>query len=416
MPDLSPGFFKVLAPSEAFGRLEPYLRPIARTQTVETTDALGRVTARAVLSNEALPAFPRSTMDGYSVRARDTFGASESMPALLELVGEIPTGQPAALKLAQGEAAVAYTGGMLAGGADAVVMVERTQRADETSIEVLRAVAPGENVVQLGEDIGDGDTILASGHRIRPQDIGGLLAMGLTTIDVVDRPRVAIVSTGDELVPPDETPSPGQVRDINTYTVSARVTERGGVVTSAALVTDDLAPQLDAARGGLADADMLLFSAGSSLSARDMTSRVFAGLGDPGVLAHGISIKPGKPTIVAVADGKPLFGLPGNPVSALVVFDLLVGPAIHRLAGVPDASPAATVRATLGHDVPSVGGREDHVPVKLVHRNGTVLAEPVFGKSNLIFTLVNSDAIVIVPLDAGGLYAGDQVDVRPYGS
>ena len=416
MPEFPPTFFKVLAHSEAFARLEPHLRPVARTETLETIDALGRVTAGAIQSGEALPAFPRSTMDGYSVRARDTFGATESLPALLEVVGEVPTGQTPAVKLGQGEAALAFTGGMLAEGADAVVMVERTQQADETSIEVLRAVAPGENVVQVGEDIGAGDLILPPGHRLRPQDIGGLLALGSTTIEVVDRPIVAIVSTGDELVPPENTPSPGQIRDINTYTISARVSECGGVATSTALVGDQLEPQLEAARHALESADILVFSAGSSLSARDMTARVFASLGDPGVLAHGISIRPGKPTIVAVATGKPLFGLPGNPVSALVVFDLLVRPAIHLMAGLAEAPSVATFRAVLGRDVPSVAGREDHVPVRLLYQNGAVVAEPVFGKSNLIFTLVNSDGIVTVPLDAGGLYAGDKVEVRPYGS
>jgi molybdopterin molybdotransferase len=354
-------------------------------------------------------------MDGYSVRAGDTFGATESLPAMLEVVGEVPTGQTPGVKLGQGEAALAFTGGMLAEGADAVVMVERTQWADETSIEVLRAVAPGENVIQVGEDIGDGDLILPHGHRLRPQDIGGLLALGLTAVEVLDRPRVAIVSTGDELVPPADTPSEGQIRDVNTYTIGARVTQCGGVVTSTALVTDELGPQLDAARRALDSADILVFSAGSSLSALDMTARVFASLGDPGVLAHGISIRPGKPTIVAAADGKPLLGLPGNPVSALVVFDLLVGPAIRRMAGLADAPVVATFRATLGRDVPSVAGREDHVPVRLLYENGTVVAEPVFGKSNLIFTLVNSDGIVTVPLNEGGLYAGDEVEVRPYG-
>lgn len=415
VPEAVPEFFNVVAPSEAFARLVPHLRPVASTETLQTADALGRVTARAVRSGEVLPAFPRSTMDGYSVRAGDTFGATESLPAMLEVVGEVPTGQTPGVKLGQGEAALAFTGGMLAEGADAVVMVERTQWADETSIEVLRAVAPGENVIQVGEDIGDGDLILPHGHRLRPQDIGGLLALGLTAVEVLDRPRVAIVSTGDELVPPADTPSEGQIRDVNTYTIGARVTQCGGVVTSTALVTDELGPQLDAARRALDSADILVFSAGSSLSALDMTARVFASLGDPGVLAHGISIRPGKPTIVAAADGKPLLGLPGNPVSALVVFDLLVGPAIRRMAGLADAPVVATFRATLGRDVPSVAGREDHVPVRLLYENGTVVAEPVFGKSNLIFTLVNSDGIVTVPLNEGGLYAGDEVEVRPYG-
>ena len=193
---------------------------------------------------------------------------------------------------------------MLADQADAVVMVERTQPADSRSIEVLRPVAPGENVIHVGEDVRAGDLLFQLGHAIRPQDIGGLLALGINDVPVIRRPRVAIVSTGDELVPPDARPERGQIRDINTYTIAARVTQCGAEPVVVGLVPDEYAPQLEAARNGIDSADMLVFSAGSSLSSRDMTAAVFNQLGEPGVLLHGISIKPGKPTIVAVADGK----------------------------------------------------------------------------------------------------------------
>ena len=411
-----PEFFNVRPPRQAFDELLPYLSPVADIETVETMDSLGRVIARKISSPEDLPAFPRSSMDGFSVRASDTFGASESLPALFEVVGDIPTGDSSDVRIGTGEAAVAYTGGTLADGADAVVMIERTQPADEISIEVLRPVAPGENFIQVAEDIKCGETLFEVGHRIRPQDIGGLLALGITSVPVYRRPIVGVVSTGDELTHPSTRPHRGKIRDINTYTIAARSAQCGAEHISLGIVRDEYEPQLMAARDTLEDADVLVFSAGSSLSTRDMTADVFNQLGEPGVLLHGISIKPGKPTVVGVAQGKPLFGLPGNPVSALVVFDLLVAPAIRVLSGETKAPNVPEVPAVLTQDVPSESGREDYLPVTLAWVDGRRIAVPVFGKSNLIFTLIKSDGIIEVPMDSGGLYAGETVDVRIYPS
>ena len=407
-----PEFFNVRSPSQAFEDLRPHLSPITDSEVTPTASSLGRVISEEIRSPEDLPAFPRSSMDGFSVRARDTFGASETLPALLEVVADISTGRRSDTTLNPGQAAVAYTGGMLADRADAVVMVERTQPADSRSIEVLRPVAPGENVIHAGEDVRAGDLLFSPGHTIRPQDIGGLLALGIRDVPVLRKPRVAIVSTGDELVPPDIRPGRGQIRDINTYTIAARVTQCGAQPVVIGLVPDEYAPQLEAARKGINSADMLVFSAGSSLSSRDMTASVFNKLGEPGVLLHGISIKPGKPTIVAVADGKPLFGLPGNPVSALVVFDLLVAPTIRVLSGTTSQPIVNTIDAILTDDIPSESGREDYVPVKLSQPNSIPAAKPVFGKSNLIYTLINSDGLIQVPANSGGLYAGEKVSVR----
>ena len=409
-----PEFFNVLAVDAAYRllreRLSPHVR--VRAETVASADALGRVTARKLRSPEDLPAFPRSTMDGYSVRAADTYGATEGLPAYLEVVGEVAMGAATGLSLGPGEAAHAYTGGALADGADAVVMVEHTQRLDDSTIEVVRPVAPGENVVQVGEDVRRGDVVLPRGHVVRPQDVGGLLALGILEVPVALRPRVAIISTGDELVPPDETPGPGQVRDVNSYTLAALVVQSGGVPVGTPLLPDDYAAQRRAAQDALAASDVVVFSAGSSVSSRDMTATVIDGLGEPGVLLHGISFKPGKPTIVALVDGKPVFGLPGNPVSAVGVFDLLARPTIYLLAGCDDPPPPPTVDARLLRDVPSVPGREDQVQVTLARENGRLSAQPVFGKSNLIYTLVRAEGTITVPLDRGGLYAGETVPVR----
>ena len=409
-----PEFFNVLPPQRALATLLELL-PLAALgrEDLPAPEALGRVTAVELFASEDLPSFPRSTVDGYSLRAADTFGASEGLPAYFSVAGEVSMGQMARVSVGQGEAAVTYTGGMLAGGADAVVMVENTQQVDSGTIEVSRPVAPGENMVQPGEDVRAGEIILPRGHLLRPQDLGGLTALGITNIPVARRPRVAILSMGDEVVAPDEYPGPGQIRDINSYTIAAQVTQAGGLPALLGIVGDDFEAQLAAARLGLKRADALVFSAGSSVSSRDLTADIINALGEPGVLVHGLSIRPGKPAIVGLVDGKPAFGLPGNPVSAMIVFDLLVRPALYHLAGCANPPQPPTTRATLNRDIASAPGREDYVPVRLVQNdNGDLAAEPVFGKSNLIYTLIRADGLVQVPLDRAGLYAGESVAVR----
>ena len=290
-----PEFFNVLPPEQALEALLKVLPPSqVGVEEVPVAEALGRVTADTLVAGEDLPTFPRATVDGYSLRAADTFGASEGLPAYFTVAGEVPMGRAAAVSVGLGEAAVAYTGGMLAAGADAVVMVEHTQPADAATIEVVRPVAPGENVVQPGEDVCRGDAILPAGHRVRPQDLGGLTALGITRVAVAHRPRVAILSMGDEVVAPDKMPDPGQIRDINSYTVAAQVTQAGGEPVSLGIVGDDYEEQLAAAGRGLERADVLVLSAGSSVSSRDLTADIINALGEPGVLLHGLAIRPGQ--------------------------------------------------------------------------------------------------------------------------
>jgi molybdopterin molybdotransferase len=350
-------------------------------------------------------------MDGFAIRAADTFGATEGLPAYLNVVDEVLMGRAPTRALSQGDCARIATGGMLPEGADAVVMVEQTQEVGPTSIEALRAVAPGENVVQVGEDVRTGDAILSRGHVLRPQDLGGLVALGLTRVSVARQLRVGIVSGGDELVDPEQTPAPGQIRDINSYTLMSLIRRDGHIPCLAGVLPDDYAALEAASRRALADDDVLILSAGSSVSARDMTAQVVDSLGRPGVLVHGVSLKPGKPTILAVCDGKAVFGLPGNPVSCMVTYDLFVRPTLAHLIGAV-APPRQTVSATLTRNVASATGREDYIQVRLERRaDGRLDAIPVFGKSNLIFTLIRADGMLKIPLDAGGLTAGTQVDV-----
>jgi molybdopterin molybdotransferase len=294
-----------------------------------------------------------------------------------------------------------------------VAMVETTQRQGEV-VEVYRPVAEGENVVQVGEDVRRGESLVPAGQVLRPQDVGALAALGVLTVDVAAKPRVAILATGDEVVAPEREPGPGQVRDVNSGLLAGLVARAGGEPLPLGIAPDDYPALLDLARRGLAGADVLVVAAGSSVSTRDMTARAIGELGRPGVLVHGVALRPGKPTILAIADGKPVFGLPGNPVSAFTTAQLFVVPAIWRLLGLAQTPRPASTLARLAANVPSAPGREDYVPVRLVEREGETWAEPVFGKSNLIFTTVRADGQVRVPLNLGGLAAGQMVEVVLY--
>ncbi|MCX6023427.1 MAG: molybdopterin-binding protein, partial [Chloroflexi bacterium] len=333
-----PELFAVCTVEEALGRLLRHIRPLGRVEAVPLAAALDRVLADDVPAPGDLPSFPRSTMDGFAVRAADTFGASDGLPAYLTVVGEVPMGRAPAVSVGSGEAVLIHTGGMIPEGADAVVMVEHTQAVDARTIEVVRPVARGEHTIPPGEDMRRGALVLAAGRRLRPQDLGALAASGIINVVVRERPRVAIIATGDEVVAPDVEPGPGQVRDINSSTVAALTERAGGVPLLWGIVPDNREALERAARAALAEADLLVISAGSSVSVRDLTAGVIADLGEPGVLVHGVAIHPGKPTILAMAGSKPVIGLPGNPVSAMIVFDLFVAPAIAALLGSPSSS------------------------------------------------------------------------------
>lgn len=419
-----PEFFNVLPPDKARELLFDHLSQgestvVLPAETVATKKALGRVTAAAVHAPHALPAFRRSTMDGYAVRAADTFGASESLPAFLQVVGEVPMGEAVGLSLESGEAAIVHTGGMIPETADAVVQIEHTQviggepgLTAPFEIEVFKAVAVGQNVLQVGEDVRRQAEILPAGHLLRPQDLGGLLALGLTEVAVSRRPRVAILATGDEVIPPGQTAGPGEVRDINSYTVAGLTEQAGGIPVLGGIIPDDLDALRAAAAEALAQNDMLVMSAGSSVSVRDMTVKIIDELGQPGVLLHGVATRPGKPTIVGVVGQKPVLGLPGNPVSAMIQFDMFGTPAIYRLQGLEAPPRRGLVWARLSQNIASESGREDYVPARLEDGDEGLLARPVFGKSNLIYTLVNADGLIKIPLNKGGVSAGEWVEVR----
>ncbi len=442
-----PEFLTLLPPDEARALLLSHLpqRPTIDSEAIETISALGRVLADDIAAPHPLPEFRRTTVDGYAVRARDTFGASDSQPAYLALIGEVPMGGTPTFEIGPGQCALIHTGGMLPNGADAVMMLEYTQiarsglllrsasQSPERSerdrrdrqlpvptdeMEIFRAVAEGENVIQVGEDVAQGQSVLPKGRVLRPAEIGGLLALGILSVDVVKKPTIGLISTGDEVIDPGESPRPGQVRDINSYTLGALVEKSGGAARHYGIITDQFEALKETAAKALSECQAVVITAGSSASTRDMTADVIRSSGEPGVLVHGINTRPGKPTILGVCNGKAVIGLPGNPVSALVNGYLFVMPVIEKLLGVLP-KPRATVLARLTVNLSSQAGREDWWPIRLspspagrgARGEGELLAEPVFGKSNLIFTLANADGLLRIHPDATGLSAGEMVEV-----
>jgi molybdopterin molybdotransferase len=409
-----PEFLHLLPPSQA---LSTFIEALpkdrhADVEQVETLASIRRVLAKPLRAPIPLPSFTRTTVDGYAVRAVDTFGASPTLPAYLELIGEVAMGTLAGMPVNSGEAVLIHTGGSLPENTDAVVMIEDTQRTLENQIEILKPAAPGENIIQRGEDVQKGDLVLEVGRELRPFEIGGLMALGFVEVPVQRQPRVGILSTGDEIIPPEDVPDPGQVRDINSYALSALILQAGGIPIRRGIIPDDFDALLASARESFDEDDFVIITAGSSVSTHDMTSQVIQSLGQPGVLVHGIAIKPGKPTILAVADGVPLVGLPGNPVSALVVAKLFVVPVIRKMLGAIENVPVAHIRAKLSTNLNSEAGRDDYIPVKLFRDKQGWIAEPVFGRSNLIFTLVRSGGLLHIPSEVTGLAAGMEVEVE----
>jgi molybdopterin molybdotransferase len=407
-----PEMFKVFPPGEALKALLDHLGPEVRSEDLATAEALDRTLCEKLTAPSSLPSFPRSTMDGYAVRAEDTFGATESLPAYLSVIGEVPMGRIFEGVVGPAQAVVVYTGGMIPPGADAVVMVERTQKLDEANIEVLRAVAPGENMIQVGEDVKEGESLFDAGHILRPQDLGGLMALGITRVRVAAALRAAILSTGDEVVSPEQIPGPGQIRDVNSYAIAGLIARSGGIPLLQGIIKDTYESLLSAARSALNASDLLVISAGSSVSTRDLTADVINALGKPGVLVHGVAVRPGKPTILGVCNGKPAIGLPGNPVSAMVVAGLFLTPLLRRMQGAENPPARGRITARLTHNISSVPGREDYIQVRLEEREGDLWAEPVFGKSNLIYTMVKAEGMICVPLDSNGLHKGELVAVE----
>jgi len=402
-----PEFLKVITPREASVRFAQAYTPRPRgTERVSLRQAYRRVLAADVVAPEDLPEFDKSTVDGYAVRAADR-------PGSLQVIGEVEMGRPPEFAIRLGEAARIPTGGMLPEGADAVIMLEDTRLRDERTVEATRGTVQGENVIRRAEDVSRGAVVLHQGTRLRPQDVGLLAGIGVVEVEVFLQPRVAVLATGDEIIPPDRRPAPGQVRDINTYTISALVQQEGGVPQIYEIIPDDRERLLGTLQAARATSDLVLVSGGSSVGEKDAVGWAINAMGKPGIIVHGVNIKPGKPTILGVVDGTPVIGLPGHPVSGMVIFDVFVRDVLRAQTGrTPPRDLGRIVQARMARRVPAAGGREDYVRVTLEEREGTLWAIPQLGKSGIITTMTRADGLVVVPPGQGGVAEGEEVAVE----
>jgi molybdopterin molybdotransferase len=415
MPSLE--FFRLQTREEVLALYDRFA-PVG-VEDVDLAAAGGRVLAAPIRAPEDVPGFLRATMDGYAVRAQDTFGASVGAPQYLEIKGEVPMGVAPSRGIASGETLRVATGAMLPPGADAVVMIEYTAEHPDGTLEVRRAVAPGESLLTPGEDVARGERLFPAGRRLRPQEIGLLAALGIRRLAAYKNPRVAIISSGDEIVPLDETPRPGQVRDSNAYLAAAQVTAWGGLPLMYGIIPDDFDALRNTLAAALNAADLILISGGSSVGVRDLTLTAIQDLPGSEILVHGVALRPGKPTILAALGDKPpkpLMGLPGHPASAAVVMEVLGRPLLLRLAGVNDQSPwGRRLTAVLSRNLAGATGREDYVRVRLRREDATLWADPVLGPSGLLSPLVKSDGLVMIPLGVEGLFKGEEVAVQLFG-
>jgi molybdopterin molybdotransferase len=404
-------FFKVTSLETVLELIRTF--PCVNDEVLPLDQCAGRILSQDITSKIDLPEFKRATMDGYAVQARSTFGASESMPALFTIVGAIEMGEVPTVSVKAGEAVRIATGGMLPDGADSVVMVEYTQILNEHTLEIFKSAAPLEHVIEIGEDFRREQKLFSKRNRIRPQEMGVLAAIGKTHVPVYRQPVVAIISSGDEIIPIEQTPGLSKLRDVNAYTLAGLVRLSGGVPLYLGIARDSF-DELDRfCRRALQQADMVLISGGSSVGSRDFTLEVIKGLPDSEVLVHGVSISPGKPTILARSKQKAIWGLPGQVTSAMVVFHVMVRPMLEVIGGLSEdrLGAAHEVPAVLSRNLASVQGREDYVRTRLVYGENQVYAEPLLGKSGLIYTMVKADGLIRIDMNSEGLYKGTTVTV-----
>ena len=384
--------------------------PLAGPESVPLERALDRVLAAPVTASEDLPAWPRATVDGFAVQAKSVRGAAPTRPTYLKLAGEVAMGQAAAVAVGAGECVRIATGGMLPAGADAVVMVEHTDLLDPGTVEIGRAASEWEGVNRAGEDFRAGQLLLPAGTRLRPTEIAVLAAAGVAQVSCARTLTAALISTGDELVPAAQVPAPGQVRDVNAPALAACLARAGLAPTALGLFPDDRARLGAALARGLESYDVVLISGGSSVGAADHTYDLLQALGAPGVFVHGLAIKPGKPTLLAKARGKPVFGLPGHPASSLVIFAAVVAPCLAHLTG--SRARPRTAWAAMARPVRSGPGKDEYVKVRLVGEAAGFRAEPLFGQSGNVLALARADGLVRIPLDSEGLVEGEVVEVE----
>ena len=388
--------------------------PRVEIEKVPLLETVGRVLAEDITADDDLPDFPRAIVDGYAVQGASTFGSSEGNPAYLTVSGSIAMGESPKLTIGPGEAARIATGGMLPHGADSVVMIEHTEVIDDTTIEVYRSVAPGQNMITIGEDIKKQANVIKQGQTIRPQEAGLMAALGKKEVAVYQKPVIGIIATGDEIISVEETPSRGQIRDINTYTLAGLIHQAEAIAVTYGIIQDNFENLFEKCKSALDRCHMILISGGSSVGARDFTVEVFSSLPDAEILVHGISISPGKPTILAKVQNKACWGIPGHVVSAMIVFARVVRPFIEYIGGKSDEKrKELRLQAKLSRNVASAQGRVDFIRVQLRIDGNQLWADPVLGKSGLISTMVKADGLIEIDINTEGLDKGTVVEVIP---
>ncbi|SES34107.1 gephyrin-like molybdotransferase Glp [Salipaludibacillus aurantiacus] len=406
-------FFRVQPVNKVIELIEEYVQPVSKTEVVSLSEASGRIVAENVYAREDVPSFSRSTVDGFAVKSNDTYGVSEMMPGFLSVIGEVEMGRLSEYDVQQGQAVYVPTGGMLPTGCNAVVMIEDCEQVEDI-VNVSRSVATNENVILKGEDVKAGEVLIKKGTKLRPQELGALASLGIDTVAVVKKVIIGYLSSGDEIVPFSTTDlPPGKIRDVNGVSIPALAEQWGAEVHISDIANDNYSDFRDKAEHLFQECDALFISGGSSVGAKDYTTEVIASLGngDPGILVHGVSVKPGKPTILSVSSKKPVVGLPGHPASAMIIFQLFGKRIISHLTGQGEVFPL-TGKASVSQNIPSSPGRTDFIRVTLEEGNPFPKATPVLGKSGLIKTLVNSDALLEIEAPKEGVKQGETVTVH----
>ena len=380
------------------------------SELVPVPEALNRILAEDVKAETSVPSFDKAAMDGYAAVAEDTFGASQTNPSLLRMIGESKIGETPRILLHRGETAAIATGAPVPQGANAVVMIENAKRLDTGHVEVYSAVAPSENVSQVGEDVRQGTVVLEIGRKLKPPDLGLLVALSRRSVRVVRKPRVGVLSTGNELSAGKS--SGGKIVDVNRPTLMAMVEECGGMPVDLGIAKDDPKQISQKVTQGLTSADLVLVTAGTSVGKGDLVPDVINALGKPGMLVHGIAMRPSLPTGLAVVNGKPVVSLPGLPVSAMFAFSTFVQPLILKMLGA-EPDPQAKIRARTTKRIVGVPGFRTFIRVRVKEEDGKLVAEPLRTPgSGVLTTLTRANGIVVVPENVEGFDEGAEIEVQ----
>lgn len=403
--------FNVITVEQAKKIVSGFFETCQDIEKVSIFDCLGRVVSKDIIANFNVPHFKRSTVDGYAICSKDAYGASEAIPSIMNLIDDIEMGEEVGSSIQKaGDCFYVPTGGMIPDGADAVVMIEHTNKMDDRTILINSEVAPGDNIVTIGEDVSKGEVVIKKGTKLRPYEIGVLSGIGCSDIDVFKRPKIAVISTGDEIVSCDEQTKAGQIRDINTYLLHALIIESSAEPICYGIVRDEYDELKSTVSKALVECDCILISGGSSVGNKDQTLKVLKSFEDSEVLAHGIAIKPGKPTIICKVNTKPVFGLPGHPLAAAIIYKLIVESHINSIMNFKsDESYPITCKFSVNYH--KSAGREECIPVIVRKEDADLIAEPIFTKSGLITGFSKAWGYVRVEKDVEGLYEGQTVNV-----